>query len=89
MDISTGASLFRYVRRTLLGGRRFGALDGGQDSIKFAMLHHIGVVTPENRKRYAEICRHILLPKIYLRSIGTINECYRIWELKRPPEMES
>jgi hypothetical protein len=46
MDISTSASLFRYVRRTLFYGRRLGALDGGQDSVKFAMLHHIGVVTP-------------------------------------------
>jgi hypothetical protein len=53
------------------------------------MLHHIGVVTPENRKRYAEIYRHLLLPKIYLRSIRTINECYRIWELNRAPERES
>ena len=88
MDISTGASLFRYVRRTLFDGRRFGALDGGQDSVKLAMLHHIGVVTPENRKRYAEIYRHLLLPKIYLRSIRTINECYRMWELNRAPERE-
>jgi hypothetical protein len=79
MDISTGASLFRYVRRTLSDKRRFGALDGGHDSVKFAVLHHIGVVTPGNRKRYAEIYRHLLTPKIYLRSIRTINECYRMW----------
>jgi adenylate kinase family enzyme len=89
LDISTSASLFRYVRRTLFDGRRFGALEGGQDSIKSAMLYHIGVVTPANRKRYAEIYRHLLLPKIYLNSIPRINECYRIWGLKRVPEIES
>lgn len=89
MDISTGASLFRYVRRTLCDGRRFGALDSGQDSVKLAMLHQIGVVTPKNRKLYAEVYRDLLLPKIYLRSICTINGCFRAWELKRALEMES
>lgn len=89
MDISTGASLFRYIRRTLFDTRRYGALDGGRDSLKFAVLHHISAVTPGNRKRYAAIYRHLLLPKIYLRSIRAINECYRTWELERAPEPES
>ena len=89
LDISTGASLFRYVRRTLFAGRRFGALEGGQDSLKFAVLHHIGVVTPENRKRYAQVYRQLPLPKIHLPSIRMINECYRMWQLERAPETES
>jgi hypothetical protein len=59
-----------------------------QDSVKFAILHHIAVVTPKNRKRYAEIYRHLLLPKICLRSLPAINECYRMWELIRAPDAD-
>jgi hypothetical protein len=50
LDISTPASLLRYFRRTLLETKRHGALEGGRDSIKWDMIHHIAVVTPRNRK---------------------------------------
>jgi adenylate kinase family enzyme len=85
LDISTVASLFRYVRRTLLNGRRIGALEGGQDSVNFAMLHHIAMVTPENRKRYADVFRQLHQPKVYLRSVRAIEACYQTWELERIP----
>ena len=65
--------------------RRVGALEGGQDSIKFAMLHHIVVVTPGNRKRYMDAYRQLRLPKVYLPSIRAINACYQNWGLERMP----
>jgi adenylate kinase family enzyme len=87
LDISTVASLFRYVRRTLRSGGRPGALEGGQDSLRLAMLHHIAIVTPGNRKRYAEVYRQLPLPKLSLPSIRAINSCYLDWGLKpHPPD---
>ena len=83
LDISTAASLFRYVRRTLFDRDRRGALEGGQDSINWIMIHHIIVVTPQSRKRYAEMYRQIRLPKVYLRSIREIDRCYQQWDLER------
>ena len=83
LDISTSLSLFRYVRRTVFGRDRVGALEGGHDSIKWNMIHHIAIVTPGNRKRYAEMYRQIQLPKICLPSMRAINECYRQWNLER------
>ena len=83
LDISTPFSLFRYVRRTLSGQKRFGALEGGRDSIKWGMIHHIAVVTPRNRRRYAELYRQVHLPKVCLRSARAIKACYRDWDLER------
>jgi adenylate kinase family enzyme len=85
LDISTVASLLRYTRRTVFDDRRIGALEGGQDSIKLAMLHHIAVVTPGNRKRYADVYGQLRLPKVYLPSIRAINACYQDWGLERMP----
>ncbi|MEZ2347593.1 AAA family ATPase [Terriglobus sp. RCC_193] len=85
LDISTVASLWRYLRRTLLERSRIGALAGGQDSVKLAMLHHIAVVTPGNRKRYAQVYRQLNLPKIYLPSTHDLNWCYQEWGLERRP----
>jgi adenylate kinase family enzyme len=85
LDISTPASLFRYVRRTLFDRARIGALAGGQDSIKMAMIHHIVVVTPLSRKRYAEVYRQLSLPKVYLSSMRAIKACYLHWGLEDPP----
>lgn len=85
LDISTLTSLLRYVRRTIFEPSRIGALAGGQDSIKLAMLHHIAIVTPGNRKRYAEVYRRLDLPKISLPSIHSIDRCYEEWGLERLP----
>jgi adenylate kinase family enzyme len=83
LDSSTSASLFRYVRRTLLERDRYGALEGRQDSIKWQMIHHIVVVTPKNRQRYAAIYRELELPKLFLPSLPAIDRCYREWGLER------
>ena len=85
LDISTAASLFRYVRRTLFDNRRIGALEGGKDSLTFEMFHHIAVVSPGNRKRYADVYCQLNLPKVYFPSMRAIEACYRTWELERIP----
>jgi adenylate kinase family enzyme len=85
LDISTGASLFRYVRRTIFDTERVGALEGGQDSIKLAMIHHILMVTPANRKRYADLFQQVAFPKVYLPSMRAIKACYQDWGLEAMP----
>jgi adenylate kinase family enzyme len=82
LDISMSASLLRYFRRTLFDRKRFGALEGGRDSIKWDMIYHIAVVTPKNRKRYANMFNEIDLPKVRLPSIRAIHQCYERWDLE-------
>jgi adenylate kinase family enzyme len=89
LDISTSSSLFRYVRRTLFDRARIGALAGGQDSVKMGMIHHIVVVTPQSRKRYAEVYRQLSLPKVYLSSMRAIKACYQHWDLDYPPSVKT
>ncbi len=84
LDISTSASLFRYVRRTLFDHDRIGALAGGQDSIKAGMIHHIVAVTPRSRKRYADMYQRLHLPKVHLSSMRAIKACYQQWGLEHP-----
>jgi adenylate kinase family enzyme len=83
LDIPVSLSLLRYVRRTLSGRRRVGGIDGGRDSIKWGMLHHIALVTPGNRRRYLAMYQALGLPKIHLPSARAIEACYRQWDLER------
>jgi len=83
LDISTPASLFRYCRRTLFERERVGALEGGRDGIKWDMIYHIAMVTPNNRKRYANMFHDIDLPKVRLTSIRAIKLCCQRWGLAR------
>jgi adenylate kinase family enzyme len=83
LDISTPASLLRYFRRTLLERERRGGLEGGRDSIKWDMIHHIAVVTPKNRKRYRAMFAELNLPKLQLSSLRAIKRCFQEWDLAR------
>ncbi|MEX0445813.1 AAA family ATPase [Xenorhabdus sp. SGI246] len=83
LDISMPSSLLRYVNRTLFQSNRYGALEGGKDSIKWKMLSHIIVVTPKSRKRYAAMFEQLTIPKIRLNSIKEIKEQFDKWELTR------
>jgi adenylate kinase family enzyme len=85
LDVSTGASLFRYLRRSIFQKRRIGALEGELDSVKLSMLHFIVAVTPGNRRRYQEAYQQLQLPKVYLPSMRAINALYRHWQLDRTP----
>lgn len=83
LDVSTPSSLLRYVNRTLLQCNRYGGLEGNRDSIKWKMIHHITVVTPKSRKRYAELFEQLIIPKIKLTSIKEIKDQFDKWELTR------
>jgi adenylate kinase family enzyme len=81
LEISTPMSLLRYFRRTLFETGRLGALEGGRDSVKWDMVHHIAVVQPRNRKRYAAMFDALDLPKLRLTSVGAIKQCFYAWDL--------
>ncbi|MBZ9683083.1 AAA family ATPase [Mesorhizobium sp. B2-3-14] len=83
LDISTPASLLRYFRRTLFEKERRGALEGGRDSIKWDMIHHIAVTTPKNRSRYRVTFEQVNLPKLQLSSANAIKKCFQDWDLAR------
>lgn len=83
LDVPTATSLLRYFRRTLFEKDRIGALDGRQDSVKWAMIHHVAIATPRNRRRYAELFREIDLPKISMPSAREIDRFYRDENLRR------
>jgi adenylate kinase family enzyme len=85
LDVSTSTSLLRYVRRTIFERHgRAGGLEGDKDSLKWSMIHHIAVVTPPNRRRYAELFRQTDLPKIALLSAHEIKRFYSTERLKPP-----
>ncbi|WP_370675320.1 AAA family ATPase [Pleomorphomonas sp. PLEO] len=83
LDVSTTVSLWRYFWRTLFQSGRQGGLDGGRDSLKWEMVRHITVTTPNNRRRYAEMFKALALPKIHLSSADAIRRCYVDWGLDR------
>ncbi len=47
------------------------------------MIHHISVVTPTSRKRYAALFEQLTIPKIKLTSIKEIKEQSDKWGLIR------
>ncbi|KQM69807.1 AAA family ATPase [Xylophilus sp. Leaf220] len=83
LDVPTATSLFRYFRRTWCETDRKGALDGQMDSVKWQMLHHIAVVTPRNRARYAAMFEESALPKVRLATRAAIDCFYSAEALER------
>ena len=81
LDVSTGTSLLRYLRRSWFGRERSGGLEGGLDSVKWDMLRHIAVATRANRRRYARMFAELELPKVRLGSVREIARAYREWGL--------
>jgi adenylate kinase family enzyme len=83
LDIPTMTSLFRYLRRSWFERSRIGALEGGQDSVKWDMLRHITVTTRENRRRYAALFDRTSLPHIHLPTARAIVRFYQSEGLRR------
>jgi adenylate kinase family enzyme len=83
LDLPTTASLWRYVRRCWFERNRIGALEGGQDSVKWVMIHHIAFRTRDNRKRYAALFDSLDMPKIRLMTPDALNRFYRAEGLVR------
>ena len=83
LDSSTATSLYRYARRSWFERRRLGALEGGQDSVKWDMIRHILVTTRKNRLRYLEMLAQTGLPSLYLSGPGALARFYRAEGLSR------
>ena len=66
LDTPTAVSLIRYVRRCWFERERHGSLDGGRDSVKWAMVRHIAGPTRRNRGHYGAIFDEVALPKVRL-----------------------
>ncbi|MET4576770.1 AAA family ATPase [Ottowia thiooxydans] len=81
LEVSTATSLFRYFRRTWFEHDRPGALEGGQDSIKWQMIRHIAVVAPGNRRRYSDLYQKVRLPKVKLATTAELSRFYQIEQL--------
>ncbi len=82
LETPTTTSLLRYLRRSWIGRARHGALDGGSDSVTWAMIRHIAVTTPANHRRYATVFDQIMLPKLTL-STRELAHFYRAEGLER------
>ena len=82
LDTSTLTSLFRYLRRTWWEHDRRGGLEGGKDSVKWRMIHHIVGVTRTNRRRYAEMFESIDIPKVKLATSAELKRFYKTEQLQ-------
>jgi len=83
LDVPTSVSLFRYVRRCWFERDRRGALEGGRDSVKWAMIRHIAIATRTNRDRYHHMFDAVRLPKVRLGSTKSLAGFYRSNGLSR------
>jgi hypothetical protein len=83
LDASTGLSLLRYVRRCWFERERVGGLEGGKDSVKWAMIRYIALTTPANRKRYDTLFATVRLPKVRLATPRSLGSFYRSEGLDR------
>lgn len=82
LDVPTVVSLYRYFRCWFERDRR-GALEGGRDSVKWAMIRHITVATRASRSRYRRLFGDIRLPKVRLDSPRALADFYRLNGLSR------
>ena len=83
LELPTVVSLYRYARRSWFERGRVGALEGGRDSVKWVMIHHIAVTTRLNRERDLLAFEGVDLPKIQLATPTALNEFYRADGLTR------
>jgi adenylate kinase family enzyme len=84
IDANRWRLLARYFRRTLIERKRFGALDGHQDSIKWAMIDWIMVRSPPNTPQTLAALEQSGLPRVVCRDPAELRALYKAWDLKRP-----
>lgn len=83
LDVPTAISLLRYLRRSWFQRQRRGALEGGGDIVKWAMIHHIAVATRANRRRYRAMFDRLDLPRLDLTTTRRVARFYRSAGLAR------
>ncbi|WP_158747838.1 AAA family ATPase [Acidisphaera sp. L21] len=83
LDVSTVVGLYRYTRRCWFERDRRGTLEGGRDSVKWDVIHHMTVATRANRSRYERMFDDIRLPKLRLDSARAVAEFYGANGLRR------
>jgi adenylate kinase family enzyme len=74
---------WRYFRRTLSKKPRAGGLEGGQDSIKWAMLHWLWHTRNggESSRERAKSCGR---PYVFAQDQRELDQLYAAWGLTRP-----
>lgn len=78
------ANLIRYFNRTLFQTKRFGALEGNKDSVKWEMIHWLLFVQSRNYGKYDAMLADAGVPVVRMNSMAEINRYYRAWDLTRP-----
>lgn len=82
LDLSTGLSLVRYLRRCWSARERLGGLDGGKDTVKWMMIKHIAVTQRRGRKMNEARFASITKPKISLTTPQELAAFYSSERLK-------
>jgi len=80
---SRATSLFRYFRRSWFEKDRRGGLEGGKESVKWGMIHHILLGTPPFRTRFSSVFARDGLPIIELGDASALSAFYRSEGLDR------
>jgi adenylate kinase family enzyme len=84
LDVSTGASLFRYLKRTLSGSERAGGLDGVHDRVSWEMIRWIlGPGPRTSRRRHRELFEELSTPKVWLHDRRELDGFYAETGLSR------
>jgi adenylate kinase family enzyme len=77
LDSSSGASVLRYIKRTLGPASRAGGLEGVRDRISWSMIRYILGPARENRRRYRAIYEQLSLPKLFIANRRALRHFYR------------
>lgn len=83
LDIPVLTALIRSLRRSRQTHCRYGAREGGNEAIRWEMIHHIMVVGRINRKRHRKTFEDATLPKLLLASPRELDHFYRSAGLSR------
>lgn len=83
LEIPVVAGLLRYLRRCRQRNGRHGALEGGNDDVRWEMIHHIMTVGRVNRHRHRKTFEAASLPKLLLKSPKELDNFYRSAGLSR------
>ena len=77
--------LARYAKRSLNpASKRAGALEGGQERLKWEMVDWILFKTPTNSVKYAKIISGVSFPTLHCSTIRELKALYGDWELPTP-----